>query len=192
MRNRGLPVTPSLGDRLRRLLGKEEPSSAARDRAARPHHYAFAHIVLRDGFLNQPRAFAAALEEQREELLRAIWSDVGDTAERQGGDSARLSPRGLRLHDRRVGAAHLLIVELPAPERPPECYFTAMAVREGRYLTLESGYDPFGGKTRTVLCEWRGQTHCNAGDGPEATVDAFSRAVARYVGVEPETAQGGP
>jgi hypothetical protein len=50
----------------------------------------------------------------------------------------------------------------------------------GRYFTLEKGFS-LSSEPRTVLAEWDMTSHSNYGDGPPATVEAFSAALAGHV-----------
>jgi hypothetical protein len=148
---------------------------------ARPHHYEFAHVALRNTFFSRPEDFAVALGRRQDELLRTIWSDVGDAVVKKHGPGARLSPHGLALTARRLGPGYLIIISLPTPERTGEAYHIGMVVSQRRFFTLEYGRNPRTEETYAVLCETQGQMHCNYGAGPEPTLDAFAGAVTQIL-----------
>ena len=155
---------------------------ASQDLTARRQHYEFAHVALRNTFHSRPEPLARALMARREELLHAIWSDVGDEIVKHEGEEARLSSKGLALTMHKINPqSYAFIVTLPPPKGRAEAHFVAMAVQERRYFTLEHGLDPRTGDAYTVLCEWQGQKHLNFGAGPPATVAAFASAVSDLV-----------
>jgi hypothetical protein len=175
-------MTSSLSERLRAALGPKERPSPPRDLAARRHHYEFAHVALRNTFFSKPEPLARALMARREELLRTIWSDVGDEIVKHEGKEARLPPEGLALTMHKINPqSYAFIVTLPPPEGRAEAHFVAMAVQERRFFTLEHGLHPRTGDAYTVLCEWQGQKHLNLGAAPPATADAFAYAVSDLV-----------
>ena len=165
---------------------------------SRPHHYVFGHIALRQIFFHNPPAFVTALAERGEELLKQIWDDVGERIEENEADAVRLPSEGLALTTRKIEPRTLaVVVSLPCPEEATEAYFVGLILspaqkelwellsaeeRVARYVTLELGVNSLSGETRTVLCEWAGESHRNLGEGPEATVDAFVGKLSEMVG----------
>ncbi|TAJ05063.1 MAG: hypothetical protein EPO68_16680 [Planctomycetota bacterium] len=173
---------------------KEEQGE--RRHQARPHHYAFAHVALRDAFFQDPQAFVVALTHRGTELLNEIWDDVGDRVGAVEGAAARLPSQGLACSIRSLDDDTLAaIVSLPTPEAPAEAHLVGLVLRLpskklwglfgkrgkglARCLTLERGSDE--GSVRTVLCEWTTDSHLNYDTGPEATVDAFARKLAELM-----------
>jgi hypothetical protein len=164
---------------------------------ARPQHYVFGHIALRQMFFHNPPAFVAALASRGEELLKQIWDDVGEKIDQAEGEAVQLPSQGLACSTHDIGSgAVAVIVSLPPPTEPPEAHFVGLVLRPpqtkprglldtekgiARYITLEHGINIIEGEERTVLCEWSGESHANMGDGPEATVPAFVHTLAEMV-----------
>jgi hypothetical protein len=163
----------------------------------RLHHYVFGHILLRQIFFRDASAFVAALREGGDPLLHRIWDDVGDWIVQNEEGQHQLPCVGLTCtHREIVSGTYAVIVSLPQPQEITEAHFVGLVVRPpkkrfsglvcvdtgmARYITLERG-ETSDGAPRTVLCEWTEDSHVNMGDGPEATVDGFSNALAELVG----------
>jgi hypothetical protein len=83
----------------------------------------------------------------------------------------------IRLHRCDFGAVDGIVLEMPLPEVPPDCYFVAVipvAADRARYFTLERTFFP----GPTMLCEWTAdRAHANFGPGPEPDIDLFVAAV---------------
>ena len=83
----------------------------------------------------------------------------------------------VHLHRRRFGAAEGIVIEMPPPQIPPDCYFIGIVPTtkgRARYFTLESTLIP----PPTMLCEWRPDgSHANFGPGPQPDIDLFVIAV---------------
>jgi hypothetical protein len=82
----------------------------------------------------------------------------------------------IRLHRCDFGAVDGIVLEMPPPQIPPDCYFIAVipvAADRPRYFTLECAFFP-----PTMLCEWTAdRTHANFGPGPDADTELFIAAV---------------
>lgn len=84
----------------------------------------------------------------------------------------------------------VVVVSLPEPRAVAEAYMVAIVSRPQqrrlifqktapvlRYFTLEYGLSDDGKTPRTVLCEWKQQSHLNCGNGPTASPRAFVNAI---------------
>lgn len=145
----------------------------------RPHHYGFAHRVLRDMLFSDPRKFFAFLgQPEGPGILRRVWMEYGV----QLPPDDRLPAEGLDCCAREFNAGvwcPAILVEFPPPEEVAEAHFAVAVIDDvSRYFTLERGLDLAEGTPRTVLCEWRADgTHLNYGDGPEPDGALFLAAV---------------
>ncbi|RQP21418.1 hypothetical protein DZC73_28485 [Albitalea terrae] len=154
----------------------------------RDHHYAFAHVVLRDVCASDPlQLFAIVASPEQERFIAWLWEL---TEKRVGKPIAELDPKTLAVTTCRIGEHPAIIVRMPAPEAVAEAHLVGLlltSVPESaseapasvafRYFTLEHGVN-MDGSARTVLCEWADGVHRNFGEGPEATESAFIEALA--------------
>ena len=153
----------------------------------RPHHYQFAHVVLRELCEEDTlRFFATMASPERCRLLAGVWAE---TERRIGRPVDGFDPAPTSVTTCRIGAHATVIVSMPAPVAVGEAHFVGVVLAEltpgadpgaavgYRYFTLELG-DRGDGSARTVLCEWKGARHLNFGDGPAPEVDAFVAALA--------------
>lgn len=156
--------------------------------ARAPHHYIFAHQVMKHMALSDPARFLAILASEH---ARDFISDMFNAiCEKVGAQSPEFAASDIRIHGRRVGGFPCAVIEMPEPKETAEAFFTATVLLadgqaplpEGRplparYFTLEKGYSFERRRERTVLCEWTTDSHLNCGDGPPATVDDFCLAI---------------
>jgi len=144
----------------------------------RRHHYAFAHIALRDVFHYDPARVLDVLEGPRgREFVEKLWIDVGlqlDEADRLDGS---LGCEAVAVDDARA-----VLVWLPLAKGLAECHAVALLLDDGaspHFLTLEVG------ESGTMLGGWSAQgedfAHFNLGDGPAPTREALVGAVTGYL-----------
>ncbi len=152
----------------------------------RNHHYIFAHVAMRNMFLTEPQRFISALKKQGRSFLEAVWDRVGDDLPKE----EVLPHEQISLDLRNSPDSTLAIIALPPAEIIAEailvgCYLPKKTNSKGqpRFFTLEFGFRD-DGTHRTVFCEWNSGSHLNFGDGPEATTEAFSEAIALKVQAE--------
>jgi hypothetical protein len=154
------------------------------DTAPRQHHYVFAHRALRAMVTSDPkRGYSAMTGKVAKRLLLDLWKRVGDLSDEETLPSNGLACSVTQLDDRRTVA----IVTMPPAERITEAHFIGVVfivVRapfrrriQIRYFTLEHSEDLEHGSPTTMLCEWRGETHVNYGEGPEPSEEAFLDAL---------------
>ncbi len=194
----GIPIGAGVGVAIGLVLEERRRTVQSRPGvhwkgSARPHHYIFAHMAVRNRFFDNPTTFVAALGNRRQALLEEMWANVGRWVEAKEGKEAALPSDGLALTVREVGPGSLaLIISLPPPEDFTEAHFVGLLLHPPRFITLEHGFSFAPRGTRTVLCEWTGRlqggppsgVHANVGDGPEATVDAFAETLSGMVSQE--------
>lgn len=157
----------------------------------RPHHYTFAHGVLRAMTLQEPERMGESLRGERgEAFLHGLWHHVGQSL----NESERLRSVGLSLDSFGVaGNAALHVVRLPPPVTTTEAHMVAILLQprpfrfpaqdqerlQPRYFTLERGLSET--VDRTVLGEWThsgdGVEHLNYGVGPVAREADFAATV---------------
>ena len=168
---------------------------------SRPHHYVFGHVALRQIFFENPEGLVGALIGRGNDLLLQIWEDVGSMVEESEESAESLMPEGLAGVTCEIGSGILaVIVSLPTPEEMPESHFVALVYRPSRkkalgllgsekeiarYITLEYGVDLLENRVNTVLCEWTKDAHLNLGEGPEATLKAFTDRLREMVAEAP-------
>jgi hypothetical protein len=142
-------------------------------------HYFIAHVALRDFALRGeglPRDAMSAPGTRTffTMILSRMAPHLQIAAEEAPGLAA-----GFVVHQRRVGAADVTIVEMPAPTGPTECHFVALVprqdgVEQARFFTLEDAGDGV-----TMLGGWSAEEkHLNYGEGPVPTMAAFTAALA--------------
>ena len=157
------------------------------------HHYVLAHVALRQVALSDPFGFFGmmASPEARQEFLDDLWGQICRNCDSEGG--ATFTVRDLTIHTTRIGDYPTILVVMPPPQFTAEAHFVGIVLKVGitdmqetpdnpelQYFTLEKGTDE-SGAARTVLCAWKGETHVNFGDGPEATPVAFLRKVEELI-----------
>ena len=137
-------------------------------------HYLFAHRVLASLMQSDGGAFEKALIEQGQPLLRRLWIHAGcHASEKYEGEPSFFMHQLSSTHE-------ALVVQLPTPLKPPEAHFVALVRSPGKeaaVYTLELG------QGQNFLCGWKGSTHANMGDGPEAQREPFLEALRKLVAV---------
>lgn len=157
------------------------------------HHYALAHVALRQIALHDPLLYLSELASSEvAEFLASVLDDVCRLS-----DEPRRAPpftaADLKVHCVRAVGFPCGIVEMPQPLGTTEAYYTALVllVREdaestepesapARYFTLEKGFS-LDGISRTTFAEWTMSSHLNYGDGSAPTLDAFVAQVSEAV-----------
>jgi hypothetical protein len=152
----------------------------------RHHHYLFAHRALYACACEEPQKTITLLSsDDAQDFLEGLWTHVGE----QLPDEDRLTFEGLSSRVARLDEKHMVaLVTMPEPQGTTEAHFVAIIFTppqrslfgrkktDLRYITLERGME-LSGESRTVLCEWRDDSHLNYGNGPEATEVAFLEVV---------------
>ena len=148
----------------------------------RQQHYRFAHQVLMNAVVSDPEGWWQRLSERGEVVLGPAWSAAGKDL-----DAAdQVEPVGLSVQERAdVLGLEAILITLPKPEAPNECFFIALVRRVGgpiRYFVLEKGFDSDDGIPRAFWAEWRGAAgttmRIRGEDIPEVTPNGFLTAIA--------------
>jgi hypothetical protein len=157
----------------------------------RQQHYRFAHQVLMNAVLRDPFAWFSAVATQGNAMLRDAWTAAGEGLGPQDcadGSSLAITPMSP------ATGVDAIVITLPAPMAPTECYFIAV-VRVGgnapRYFVAERGVDAEGGAPRAYWAEWKqspaGVMRIRGADLQAITPEALvSAAVAESSGAPPQ------
>lgn len=108
------------------------------------------HAVLRD-----PETWWATAQTRGLTMLRQAWVTAGQDLPVQ--DNAAASKLQID-HLTDVPGVEALVITLPPPEAPSECYFIALVRAPGqvpRYFVAERGVDAGGTVARAFWAEWR-------------------------------------
>jgi hypothetical protein len=157
------------------------------------HHYVLAHIALRQVALSDPYLFFAVMASpQQQEFLANLWKQVCHNCDKEG--AAFFDCRDLIIHTTRIGDYPAVLIEMPKAYFVAEAHMVCAVLKvsieelaqkpdrpEVRYFTLEKGMNMPTGADRTVLCSWKGDTHANFGDGPEANAAAFMERIKQMI-----------
>lgn len=141
-------------------------------------HYFFAHMALRKQVMRVPDLLEGALAEP-ERLRGWIRAALEDTEGMWGLTREQTTALAQTIAAGRaaIGDRQAVIVAMPPPREPTECYFVAIfRDTDGSiaYYTLERSV-----LVPTVLCGWTSDgAHSNYGASPEPTVEAFVQAIA--------------
>lgn len=153
--------------------------------------YVFAHYALRQIAFSDPLRFLAiAASPEAGDFVNAVLKDVAE----QCGQQTTFDAASVKIHPVRIKGFPCAVIELPEPREIAEAFMVALVALidtssneppdpdsvRGRYFTLEKGFS-LSSEPRTVLAEWDMTSHSNYGDGPPATVEAFSAALAGHV-----------
>ena len=184
----------------------EQPNSQTADESLRallkeimppPHHYQFAHQVLREICQSDPCRFFLTLAkpEMRARFLEEVWQEVCRTYAE--GKQPTFSMADVKVEVKRVGEYPLLLITMPRPEFITQAHMVGIVFKirleelkttlvnalmngqsqarpEVRYFVLEAGSPP----GRTVLCEWDAAgKHVNHGNGPRPDPEKFLKAI---------------
>jgi hypothetical protein len=166
---------------------KRKPTPPNDGGEPRPHHYAFAHLVLREACAADPlRFFATMASPERCRFMAALWEGA---ARHVGRPVEGFDPNEASVTTCRIGERATVVVAMPAPRAVAEAHFVALVLEPlprdfdaahlpaFRCFTLEHGRDIDSGAARTVLCEWADDAHRNFGDGPAPRVEGFIAAI---------------
>ena len=187
-------------DWIRGRKSRDDVAEFLNDEGPRRHHYALAHLALRQIALGSPLAYlGSVVGEGRSEFFKFAFNAVCEEEQKAGRTAAPdFGAEDLKGHQGWVGEFPCAIVEMPTPKRIVEAYYTGLVVTldplrlkealtdksrpiPARYFTLEAGVSD-DGTPRTVFCEWRESMHANFGDGPEPTVANFARRIKAALG----------
>lgn len=121
----------------------------------RQQHYRFAHQVVMHAVLRDPETWWATAETRGLTMLRQAWVTAGQDLPVQ--DNAAASRLAID-HVTDVPGVEALVITLPPPEAPSECYYIALVRAPGqvpRYFVAERGVDAGGTVPRAFWAEWR-------------------------------------
>jgi hypothetical protein len=145
------------------------------------HHYALAHIVLKDFCLGNPKAFfGLMISSEKEKFLEDLWAEVCRVCDAGGQPQFRI--QDAQFVTTRIQDFPMVLVFFPPPSAMTEVFMVAVVLKvpverldsapdnpEVRYFTLELGFED-DHSPRTVLCEWDvSGSHVNYDNGPELT-----------------------
>ncbi|MFC1896494.1 hypothetical protein ACFL0Q_07550 [Thermodesulfobacteriota bacterium] len=170
------------------LRGKDESGVV---RGKRHHHYEFAHVALPHLCFDDPLGFFSTLASPEDvDFIGEIWAKVCqicDPVER-----IDFSTDDTSIHRTRMKGYPALIFQMPEPKGIAEAFFVCFILRlrqqdllfdaapEVDCYTLEYTVDIEDGRyvPCTILAGWtRDGTHFDFGEGPEAELGEFIRAV---------------
>ena len=164
-----------------------------RPRKKTPHHYWFAHVVLRTVCFCDPCLFLGKIASPaRQEFLDDLWRVVCQTCDKHG--EADFSSRDIKITISQIGDYPAILIQMPTPHFTTEAHMVCIILKtpieeietidsklEVRYFTLEKGVNMMTGGDRTVLCAWEEDDRHNYGDGPEPTPQAFVEAITKLI-----------
>lgn len=152
----------------------------------REHHYAFAHQAVRQICAQDPLQFFSIMASPDQADFVA-WIR-GLTEQTIGTPIRDIDPQATVVSLFRIADCPAVVIQMPPPIAVAEASFVAAVLSEFnlekrsdgpqpfRYLTLELGLDLEVGE-RTVLCEWKDESHLNYGTGPAPELGPFCQAV---------------
>ena len=149
----------------------------------RQQYYRFAHQVVMHAVLRDPESWWATAQTRGLAMLQQAWVTAGQALPVQ--DNAAASR--LRIdHVTDVPGVEALVITLPPPTAPSECYFIALVRAPGqtpRYFVAERGVDADGVVPRAFRAEWRqapggGVMRIRGEDLPEISARALIAAAA--------------
>lgn len=151
----------------------------------RPLHYVFAHYTLREEAFLATDQLINALREQDQDYIRHQWfkAIIGCRGSGTQIDKEAVPIEEIRVYSAQQDGITCYLIGMPEAKHMTEAFFVAVVqAPEGvvRYYTLEKGFSDEG--PRTIFCEWTADgQHLSFGDGPPATVDAFTERVFRQI-----------
>ncbi len=157
------------------------------------HHYALAHIVLRQRCFNDPIAFFLIMASpKQQEYMEKLWAYVRLQCDGMG--MANFAIQEVKIDYFHFKGYPALLITMPPPQFTAEAYMVLIVLKipiekldlqsedaKVGYYTLEKGINAMTAGDRTVLCEWSGESHLNYGNGPEPTSQSFINAVTGIV-----------
>jgi hypothetical protein len=161
----------------------------------RQQHYRFAHQVLMNAVLRDPFAWFSNAATHGTAMLRDAWNAAGEgLAPQDCADGSNLSLMPMSP----APGIDAIVITLPAPIAPTECYFIALIRVAGnapRYFVAERGVDGDGGILRAYWAEWKqapggGVMRIRGADLPAITPDAFVSAAIAEASSTPQNAPG--
>ena len=121
----------------------------------RQQYYRFAHQVVMHAVLRDPESWWATAQTRGLAMLRQAWVTAGQDLPVQDMAAASLLQIA---HSTDVPGVEALVITLPPPTAPSECYFIALVRAPGRtprYFVAERGVDADGVVPRAFWAEWR-------------------------------------
>jgi hypothetical protein len=150
------------------------------------HHDTFAHMALRQVAFTQPLGCLSMLASpDASQFLTDIWKQVDEHCQGRG-ETSTINPAEFVIHKFCIDSYPCAVLEMPEPWFVSGAHFIALVLmvpldkidpadRDAPlcYYTLERGAS-IEGAPRTVLRSWTKEgTHCNFGDGPPPSLEAF-------------------
>jgi hypothetical protein len=156
------------------------------------HHYALAHIALRQICNANPLGFFGAMgSEDRDLFCKEVWNSVCKHCAATGKPAFDITD--VKISTMRLADYPAILIRMPPPANIAEAHMVAIILKIKRdvqtppddiktaYFTLEKGADQ-DGIDRTVLCSWSmDDTHSNYGDGPPVDEDQFLATVEKML-----------
>lgn len=121
----------------------------------RQQYYRFAHQVVMHAVLRDPETWWTTARTRGVSMLQQAWVTAGQDLPVQDMTAAsRLEIESIT----DVPGVEALVITLPPPNAPSECYYIALVRAPGqapRYFLAERGVDAAGGTPRAFRAEWR-------------------------------------
>lgn len=157
------------------------------------HHYALAHMVLRELCFDDPLSFFTIMaSSKKHEFLDKAWQIVCLHCDNAG--KADFSIGEIKIDLFRLDDYPAVLITMPLPQFTTEAYMVLIVLKipieelnphsenvNVGYYTLEKGINAMTGDDQTVLCEWSGESHLYYGTGPEPTPQSFIEAVSHMI-----------
>lgn len=149
-------------------------------------HYVFAHYTLREQAFEATDSLLSALTNRDQGYIRDQWFNamVRCSMWDLPFDSTWFPLEEIHFSALKQREVSCYVISLPEPRHESEVFFVAVvqsSSEDVKYYTLEKGFQN-DGTPQTVFCEWTPDgSHLNHGDGPPATVEAFTESIFRFM-----------
>jgi hypothetical protein len=158
-------------------------SIASGGRVVRQQHYRFAHQLLMEACTGNSEQWWSLLSTQGASAVQQLWVAAGQglgSEDLADGSVITVTPV------QSVPGVEALVVTLPPPIAPAECFFVALVRSPGqpaRYFVAERGVDAIAGTPRAFWAEWRtrpgtGTMRIRGQDLPAISMEALITAAA--------------
>ena len=147
----------------------------------RYQHYVFAHRALPSVIFSCDEKTLMAFETNGQVFVQRVWDAVGKEARKAG--QSMIDSNGLEFSVEHIGYTKLYLIRLPEPVVPPEAFYVAAVVQDGKatkFFTLEKTFCPTETPQcdNTVLGGWtKNGIHVNYGIGPAPIKEHFLSAL---------------